>query len=139
MAKIPRELICDAVEDRLKSISTANGYYCNYDEVKPSDKIPTEYGKNGLYWRDGRGEGEFGTNQKAKLWIEIDGVLVETSDRAASQWGTLALADFEKAFKTIGVKACLTTRFKSDKWVEISGKSVARVYFAVLVQYHNGR
>lgn len=135
--KLPREIITEAVETKLNSISTANGYQTNYSEIKHADQIPTEYGYNGLYWRDGKAEGEFGKNQQTKLWIEVDGILVETQDKPAYSWGTLALADLEKAFKTIGVGGAVSTKWKSDKWVETRGKTVARVYFAVCVAYHN--
>lgn len=137
MDKLPRELITEAVAAKLKTISTANGYYTDYQEVKHSDQIPTEYGHNGLYWQDGKAEGEYGSNQKTQLWIEVDGVLVETQDKPAHSWGTLALADLEKAFKSLGVNGVKTTKFKSDKWVETKGLTVARLNFAVLVEYFN--
>lgn len=137
MDMLPRELVCDAVETLLKNISTANNYYTNYQEVKHADQMPTEYGTNGLYWRDGKAEGEFGKTQNTLMWVEVDGILVETQDRPAHSWGTLALADLERAFKTIGVCGAISTKFKSDKWIETKGKTVARVYFAVLVKYKN--
>ncbi|MEL6493563.1 MAG: hypothetical protein AAFQ41_00385 [Cyanobacteria bacterium J06623_7] len=135
--KLPRELLEDAVEALLKNISTANGYYTDYLEVEYASDLPTEYGQNGLYWRDGKGEGEFGSSQKAKVWIEVDGILVETADKPARTWGTLALTDLERAFKSIGLRGAMSTKFKSDKWVETKGKTVCHVYFAVLVQYQN--
>ena len=137
MTKLPRELVCEAVEKNLKNISTANGYHTDYQFVEYANKIPTEYGQNGLYWRDGKGEGEYGKTQNTSMWVEVDAVLVESSDRSAQSWGTLCLADLERAFKTIGVNGAISTKFKSDKWVETEGITVARVYFAVLVKYKN--
>ena len=135
--KLPRELIVLALETKLQTISTEFGYYTDYDEIKHVDSIPTEYGHNGLYWNDGKGEGEYGANQKSKLWIEVEGVLVETQDKAASSWGTLALADLEKAFKSLGVNGVISTNWRSDKWIETKGRTVARVSFSVCLEYKN--
>lgn len=135
--KLPREEIVESVEMILKGISTENKYYTNYEEVKHLDQIPTEYGYSGLYWADGRSEGSYAKNQKAKLWIEVSAVLVETKDIPAYKAGTLALADLEKAFKSIGVCGAVSTNFKSDKWVETKGLTVARVFFLVCVEYRN--
>lgn len=137
MSKPPRLEITDAVETILKNISTDNGYYTDYQEVRHADQIPTEYGTNGLYWEDGKAEGEYGKSQNSKLWIEVDAILVETSDRPAHSWGTLALADLEKAFKSLGVCGVFSKSFKSDKWIETKGKTVARVHFSVCVEYKN--
>lgn len=135
--KLPRELVTEKVEELLQSISTSNDYYTKYQEVKHRDQMPTEYGYNGLYWQDGRSEGTYTKNQKTKLWIEVSAVLVETKDTPASRWGTLALADLERAFKTIGVCGAVSTNFKSDKWVETQGLTVARATFSVCVEYRN--
>ena len=135
--KLPREQIVEAVETLLKNISISNGYYTDYQKIDYCSEIPAEYGYNCLVWRDGRGEGEYGSNQKSQLWIELDGILVETQDKPAHAWGTLALADLERAFKTIGVCGAISTKFKSDKWVETKGQTVAKVYFAVCVEYRN--
>ena len=137
MDKLPREQVVEAVETRLKQISTGNGYYTDYEKIDYSSDLPGEYGSNLLVWRDGKGEGQYGGNQKAKLWLEVDAILVETQDRPAHSWGTLALADLERALKTIGVCGAISTKFKSDKWVETKGVTACHVYFAVLVEYFN--
>ena len=137
MQKLPRIILTEAVDKKLKTISTQNGYYCDFDEVFADVDIPTEYGKNGLYWSDGKARGKFGSNQKTELSIEVNGVLVGTADRSASVWGTLALADLERAFKSLGVKNIVSVSFDSDKWIETKGRTVARIYFAARVHYHN--
>ncbi len=136
-SKLPRELIIEAVEILLNRISPSNGYYTSYPRIDYSNDLPAEYGTNLLVWRDGKGEGQYGSNQPCKLWFEVDAVLVETTDKPAHAWGTLALADLEKAFKTIGASGAISTKFKSDKWVETKGKTVARVFFTVCVEYRN--
>lgn len=137
MAQSARLTLVEKIEQNLQQISTANGYNIEYFEIKYSDKIPTEYGQNGLYWRDGKGEGEFGKTQESQLWIEVDAVLPATEDRPAQKWGTLAIEDLERCFKSIGVCGAISTKWKTDKWVETEGLTVCRVYFAVLVKYKN--
>ncbi|MEM7756567.1 MAG: hypothetical protein AAF298_00345 [Cyanobacteria bacterium P01_A01_bin.40] len=136
MAQSARLNLVEKIEQNLQAISTANDYNLDYSEIKYADKIPTEYGQNGLYWRDGKGEGEFGKTQDSQLWIEVDAVLPQNL-QPAHKLGTLAIEDLERCFKSIGVCGAMSVKWKSDKWVETEGRTVCRVYYAVLVKYKN--
>ncbi len=133
--KSPRLTLVEKIEQNLQAISIANQYNLDYSEIKYADSVPTEYGENRLYWRDGKGEGEFGRVQDSQLWIEIDVVLPETQDKPAYYQGTLAIEDLERCFKTIGVCGAISTKWKSDKWIETSGITVCRVFYSVLIKY----
>lgn len=137
MPSSPRLTLVHKIEENLQAISIANSYNLDYSEIKYADKIPTEYGQKGLYWRDGKGEGEFGKVQDSQLWIEVDAVLPETKDMPAHKLGTLAIEDLERCFKSIGVCGAISTKWKIDKWVETEGHTVCRVYYSVLVKYKN--
>ena len=130
--------LVEKIEQNLRSISTANGYNLDYAEAKYADSVLTEYGKNGLYWRDGRGEGEFTSTQESQVWIEVDAVLPSTTLLPAYKLGTLAIEDLERCFKSIGIRGAISTKWKSDKWLETKGLTVCRVHYAVLVKYKNG-
>ena len=131
----PRLNLVEKIEENLQAISTANNYNLDYSEIKYADQIPTEYGQSGLYWRDGKGKGEFGKVQDSQLWIEVDGILPQISDQPVHKLGTLAIEDLERCFKSLGVNGAVSVEWKSDKWVETEGRTVCRVYYAVLVKY----
>ena len=132
-----RLAIVERIEQNLKQISKAKDYNLNYDEIEYADSTPTEYGQSGLYWRDGKGEGEFGKTQDSQLWIEVDAVLPQISGEPAHKLGTLAIEDLERCFKSIGVCGAMSVKWKSEKWVETEGRTVCRVYYRVLVKYQN--
>ena len=137
MAQSARLILVEKIEQNLQKINSPNDYNLDYDEIKYADAVPTEYDLSGLYWRDGRGEGEFTRLGDSQLWIEVDAVLTEAHDNPAHKLGTLAIEDLERCFKSIGVCGAVSVKWKSDKWVEIKGRAVCRVYYAVLVKYKN--
>ena len=132
-----RLTIVEKIEQNLQAISKANNYNLDYSEIKYADKIPTEYGESGLYWRDGKGEGEFTKTQDSQLWIEIDAVLPEIQGKEAHKLGTLCIEDLERCFKSIGACGAISVKWKSDKWLETKGITACRVNYNVLVKYKN--
>lgn len=123
-------------EGALKSISTTNGYFTDFDRVLLWQEIPAEYSHNVIFLRDTREKYELkGSKYTCTLRLEIIAIVKATKDNPASVLGNLALTDLIRATTEVSSPKAFFILNSAEKWLETKGITVAQIELNIDAKY----